>query len=257
MERKRLLAHWGLALKASLSLWVAVGCGSEGKDVTTYRKDIQPLFAGRCTTCHETNTFIGVNIENPYDPATGLVVAPNSANQRNPAVAKPRNVVPFDPDNSYLLNKLEGNVPADGSAGEAMPLQIPPLTDSEIAAVERWVRDGATNDAFFQSTVQPIFGFQRLEARGKCVLCHYPGTDNNLDLTDPFGPNGLLQRARLRAELQRVQPGDPERSLLVLKVRARDGANGSGAPMPFSYSPLRPEEIAIVRQWIVEGAVND
>lgn len=54
-----------------------------------------------------------------------------------------------------------------------------------------------------------------------------------------------------------VEPGDPERSYLVLKVRGAAGvAGGTGTPMP-PDGPLDAAEQAAIEGWISSGALND
>ena len=48
-------------------------------------------------------------------------------------------VAPGDPDNSYLLQKIEGNA----AVGGRMPLNQPPLAPEAIAAVRAWIAAGA------------------------------------------------------------------------------------------------------------------
>lgn len=53
-------------------------------------------------------------------------------------------VIPGDPDNSYLLQKLTG-VP--GIVGQRMPRTSGPfLTDGQISIIRRWIELGANND---------------------------------------------------------------------------------------------------------------
>jgi hypothetical protein len=47
-----------------------------------------------------------------------------------------------------------------------------------------------------------------------------------------------------------VRPGDPDGSLLVQKVEARQSV---GEPMPPEYR-LSEEEVDLIRRWIAEGA---
>jgi len=51
-------------------------------------------------------------------------------------------VVPGDPDNSYLIQKLEGNA----SSGQQMPLNAPALPQSTINVIRQWISDGAIDD---------------------------------------------------------------------------------------------------------------
>jgi hypothetical protein len=95
--------------------------------------------AGRpaCTNCH---TAIGRN------PAGGTnlthdVAYDNLVNARS--VNKPGaiRVVPGDPENSYLIHKLEGR---PGIVGQRMPFNGGPfLTDGQMTILRRWIADGA------------------------------------------------------------------------------------------------------------------
>jgi hypothetical protein len=53
--------------------------------------------------------------------------------------------------------------------------------------------------------------------------------------------------------LLRVAPGNPDNSYLIQKL---EGTAAVGARMPLGGSPLPPETIAVVRQWILEGAIG-
>lgn len=51
-------------------------------------------------------------------------------------------VAPGDPDNSYLVQKLEGSA----SVGAQMPLGAPPLEQAAIDVIRQWISDGAIDD---------------------------------------------------------------------------------------------------------------
>ena len=66
---------------------------------------------------------------------------------------------------------------------------------------------------------------------------------------------------RSHAELMRggnmgrvVKPGDPGGSLLVHFI---EGRRGEAHRMPLGSRPLAPEQIAVIRRWIAEGATED
>jgi hypothetical protein len=245
---------------AALALTGLPSCGGEEDTEVTYNDDIKPIFNRRCTTCHYSSTRIGVDIENPFAPERGLVASLNSWNAEPAHAGKTpeRNVVPFQPENSFLIDKLTGDLPADGGGGEPMPFQVPPVDANELAILEQWVTDGAKNDPFFEQNVRPIFGSEASNNQyygGKCIFCHYSGSPNPLDLSDPFGRNGLVNvDASYRGDMKRVLPGSPEDSLLILKVRAVRPESDIGAQMPYSFTELTASQIDTVRQWIVEGA---
>jgi len=51
-------------------------------------------------------------------------------------------VSPGDPDNSYLIQKLEGIA----AVGQQMPRGLPPLSIDTVASIRQWIADGAAND---------------------------------------------------------------------------------------------------------------
>jgi hypothetical protein len=51
-------------------------------------------------------------------------------------------VAPGDPDNSYLIQKLEGTA----SVGEQMPLGGPALPQASVDVIRQWITDGAIDD---------------------------------------------------------------------------------------------------------------
>jgi hypothetical protein len=92
-----------------------------------------------CTNCHTStgrNPSGGLNLNHAIAYAQ-LVNAPT----RSP-VGKTR-VVPGDPGNSYLINKLVGV----GINGNRMPNNGPPyLTDGQVLVIKRWIEIGAPNN---------------------------------------------------------------------------------------------------------------
>lgn len=51
----------------------------------------------------------------------------------------------------------------------------------------------------------------------------------------------------------RVQPGNPDASYLIQKI---EGTAAVGGRMPLNLPPLPQETIAVIRQWITDGAAN-
>ncbi len=271
------------------------GCGEDKPfEGVTFSEDIRPIFNRRCTTCHRPGGPSGVDIRNPYSteppPNIGIAKAQTQWKVRNPSLNIPQyDVKAGEPENSFLMYKISDPavelLPGDPDgpegpemppAGSHMPLQVPPLTDDEIRVLEDWVTAGAPNGEFmdrtprprsFAADVRPIFGDEVELKRvngvcrpdmgtcARCVYCHYSDTPNPPNLSDPFGPDGIVGiDSILRPGLKRVAPGDPEASLLIHKVRPSDGTNDWGARMPYSYQRLSVDQVALVRQWIEDGA---
>ncbi len=127
------------------------GCDESLRSVAGPSPNLQPTFssiqseifekpdsAGRsaCVTCH-TNTGRppsgGLNLN--HDVAYTALVSVMSS--RRPGAIL---VIPGDPDNSYLIHKLDGT----NIAGRRMPFNGPPyLTDGQILIMKRWIAVGA------------------------------------------------------------------------------------------------------------------
>jgi hypothetical protein len=52
-------------------------------------------------------------------------------------------VIPGDPENSYLIHKLEGR---SGIVGDRMPRVPPYLSENQILVIKRWIELGAPAD---------------------------------------------------------------------------------------------------------------
>jgi hypothetical protein len=96
--------------------------------------------AGRraCTTCHVgAQPSAGLNLSD----ATGYASLVNVPSRNKPGAIR---VIPGDPTNSYLIQKIEG---APGIVGERMPRTGGPyLTPNQITIIRRWIELGAPNN---------------------------------------------------------------------------------------------------------------
>ena len=94
---------------------------------------IQPIFSGRCIGCHSgSSPPHGLNLAegHSYD----LLV--NVASKEVPSLKR---VKPGDPDNSYIVQKVEGTA----AVGGRMPLNREPLTAEQIGLLRQWISEGA------------------------------------------------------------------------------------------------------------------
>jgi hypothetical protein len=92
-----------------------------------------------CTQCHNAvgRLFNGLDLSPQVAYANLVGVASRGK------VGAVR-VIPGDPENSYLIHKLDGR---PGIVGVRMPLIGPPyLTDGQILVIKRWIELGAPND---------------------------------------------------------------------------------------------------------------
>ena len=145
----------GLSLAVVLMALAAVGCDEKLSDIAGPSPQLEPTFssiqreifktrdlAGRqaCTDCHS---------DQGRNASGGLVLLDGRAYDAlvtRPSTGKPgaTRVVPGDPDNSYLVKKLEG---ALDIAGVRMPRGTGPfLTPGQMLVIRRWIQQGAQNN---------------------------------------------------------------------------------------------------------------
>ena len=132
-----------------------VGCDEALSSIMGPTPNLEPTFSsiqreifqsgdssGRsaCTSCHIPG---GVGVRTgglDLSPAAAYSQLVNVPARRNPAVLR---VVPGDPENSFLIHKLEGRP----GTGNRMPDDGPPfLTKGQIRIIKRWIEIGAPNN---------------------------------------------------------------------------------------------------------------
>lgn len=183
-----------------------------------------------------------------------------------------RMLLPGDPWKSYMLQRVQGNVP-----GSPMPLANQPLSSAEIIAIACWIEgaaeeggdsayaaidyDGCQYAAEFGETptgsgttfseaVQPI-----LASRCATQGCHGAvAPAAGLDLTLANAYEQLMLPSTQNPDVPRVTPGNPTNSYLMTKLI---GNGVSGVQMPLGAAALSEEELGIIRTWISYGAPND
>jgi len=133
----------------------ATGCDEKLSDLTGPTPNLEPTFAsiqkeifettdssGRlaCTNCHSN---VGRNPSGGLNLLSGLSYASlvRVASTGKPGAVR---VIPGDPDNSYIIHKLEGR---SDIVGVRMPRGNGPyLTDGQILVIKRWIANGAPNN---------------------------------------------------------------------------------------------------------------
>lgn len=147
--RRRLL-HCALVTVSTLGIF---GCDEALSDLTGPTPNLEPTFSsiqqeifssgdssGRpaCTNCHNAvgSRFNGLDLS----PAVSYSNLVNVASRTKAGAVR---VIPGDPENSYLIHKLEGR---STIAGVRMPLGGPFLETGQIQVIERWIEIGAPNN---------------------------------------------------------------------------------------------------------------
>lgn len=94
----------------------------------------QSVFTPICAECHfGANPPQGLRLDEETVSYALLVNVSSSEDSGR------YRVEPGDPDNSYLIQKLEGTA----LISTRMPLNQPPLPEATIAAIRQWISDGA------------------------------------------------------------------------------------------------------------------
>lgn len=99
-----------------------------GKETVSFSKDIAPVLAGTCTSCHGA-----------MRPRDNFSLLSFQALLRGGDSGAP--IVPGKPAESLLIKKLMGT-----GGGQRMPVGRPPLTTEVMAKLEKWIEEGAKFD---------------------------------------------------------------------------------------------------------------
>ncbi len=113
-----------------------------GVDRVTLSGDVQPILTSNCalSNCHAgTNPQQGMNLSAEQTFANVVNVCAMELSTMN-------RVMPGQPDNSYLVHKVQGTHLDVGGSGFQMPLGRLPLTQMEIDLIRAWIAAGAQPD---------------------------------------------------------------------------------------------------------------
>jgi hypothetical protein len=132
-----------------------------------------------------------------------------------------------------------------GSSGGGTPAPTNPGTPSCEAS--------ASYDSTFAAIQNVIF-----EKHG-CTqqVCHGSGASGELDLSPDVAYGNLVEVRSFGSVLNRVAPGDKDRSYLWLKLAAATKPGTveiGGSPMPLGLPALSENELEALRLWIYAGA---
>jgi len=107
--------------------------------------------------------------------------------------------------------------------------------------------DASTTDITLAQISEQIFAL-------KCVGCHGGGSPSaNMSLESGVVAAEIINVASSqRSDLKRIDPGNPDGSYLLIKLRADDGIVNQ--QMPLGGGALSDEQIEMVRKWIAGGA---
>jgi len=119
------MSNWQFFLIVALALLLSSPARSEQNTVSYYR-DLVPIFKRSCTGCHHPGKLKGQLDLTTYEAFL--------KGGKHGAAFKPG-----DPKASTVLEEISGSEPS-------MPKEGDPLSKDEVALIERWIREGGTND---------------------------------------------------------------------------------------------------------------
>ena len=200
--------------------------GGGGTALTADLKSIQDnVFTPICTQCHAGAAApLGLRL----DEASAYAMLVNAPSVEVPSLNR---VTPGDPNNSYLIHKLEGRA----AVGGQMPLGQPPLPASTIAVIRQWIANGAPKPQGIVDVmpmqvhaVAPPPG-QVMNSKESEILLEAAGTLDVATLTDSsvalirsggdgvFGDGNDVVVAPVKIEVRSLQP-------TVIAVKLADGS---------------------------------
>lgn len=186
-----------------------------------------------------------------------------------------------NPEQSYLIGRLRGEIAGEKIPGSRMPLANKPLDISEMLAlfcfVEglpdtgeidlQWPIDYAScsyseDPANLNLLGEGVTWSRRVEKilTANCGGCHGgENPDSGFDLVSEGAYDRLLAPSTQNPDMPLITPGEPENSYLWLKITGSDDIIGQAMPIdPLDGDRrLTEAELGDIQTWIVNGAIED
>lgn len=143
------------AITAAVVSFLAAGCAGEGTTsglicpgggtgapTPTLSADVQPILSASCAVagCHT-----GTSPAQSMNLSAGQTLG-NTVNVPSLEVPNLARICPGNPDQSYLVHKIQGTQASVGGSGSRMPLGGQPLSQGQINTIRAWVSAGAQNN---------------------------------------------------------------------------------------------------------------
>ncbi len=211
--------------RSSLLALSLLYCASlSAAETIRFESDLEPILRTRCFACHgEAKKKGGLSLTSLESLAAG--------GESGAAV------VAGKPDESRLLQLVvDGDMPPEGE----------PLSAAQIDALRRWIANGSELRELERAetiTTHQIIPLMLL----RCTVCH-GGRRREADL-DLRTKAGMLAGGKSGPV---VEPGKPEESLLIKKVRDQEMPPRRQL-VSASVKPMTTSELALVEAWIAAG----
>ena len=195
--------------------------GSGGGTLSADFNSIQQnVFTPICTACHAgSNAPQGLHLDaaNSYSQLVGV------PSVEQPAILR---VAVGDPDNSYIIQKLEGHA----ASGAQMPFGGPPLSASTIAFIRQWISAGALRSQGIDAAPGSLTALSVVPAPGE-VLDQAPARII-IDFSQDLNPS-QLDVSSVRLEVMAVGGKTADTLAATLSVP-------SGNPRALIVTPVQP-----------------
>lgn len=185
-------------------------------------------------------------------PQQGLLLGPtasfsNIVSQPSTEVPTLNLIEPGNPDNSYLIRKVEGTA----SVGQQMPRNLPPLSNEKLQALRSWVSNGAL--------VPTLTSIQSNVFTATCTQCHFGiNPAGSLNLEQGQARSNLVGVQRPFDPEIRVVAGNADGSFLIDKLEGNNLGGSRGDRMPLTGPPYLPQDVInVIRDWIDAGAADN
>ncbi len=119
--------------------------------ISLFENDVAPIFAQSCafSSCHASKTAGNHGVYLNAKSAADFDLVKQALRAKSKALPTMPYVTPGDPDNSFILHKLDDDLCAfedkcvNGSCGGSMPDNNPTLPEASRDAIRRWIAQGA------------------------------------------------------------------------------------------------------------------
>lgn len=129
------------------AIWLsctAAACGQSGMEPgdVSFSLQVQPILTDRCafSGCHASTSPAA---DQSLAEGLAYVNVHDIPSQELPSMDR---VEPGEPDQSYLVHKIQGTHLDVGGTGLRMPRGQEPLSDDQIRLIRAWIEQGARNN---------------------------------------------------------------------------------------------------------------
>jgi len=208
---------------------ISMGGGSGGPTTADFQSIQDTVFTPICSKCHiGASAPEGLQLDAAH--SYNFLVGVPSTEQPNLVRVKPS-----DPDNSYMVRKIEG---LPGITGLQMPYMETPLSQATIDAIRQWIANGAPNAPAAAAKAQ-VFAVQATAPVDKATVKAPPAqilvtftqevdaslvNDTTVTLERIDSASAAAGGAKTMTAIARLAPMNPAVLLITPTTRLEPGA---------------------------------